>query len=379
MHELFDIIIVGAGPSGSACALALQNSGLKVALIDKYSFPRRKACGDSIPGPAFQAIDYLNTAWGTELRGFRKGVEVHKSTMHGSYGRKLTKYWKEFAYNCKRYDFDNFLIDLVKKQTNTVVFENTSVSKIGRAKNEIHCILKDQKKLKAKLVIGCDGANSIVKRALIPVPEHATKNNNAFAVSSYFTGVREIETDQNEMLHIKKYPNGYFWIFPVGNKVVNAGFGILPNNKGQKEINILHAFKAIIETDPIVSPRFESAKMLDQLKGAPLPFGGKSSKISGNRFMLCGDAASLINPLSGAGIDTAIWSGIYAAEQAIKCFTASNFDSNMMLGYEKLINRRFGKKLRRNFLLMRLAIRYPWIVTTAFKFSKSNLTKSAAN
>lgn len=370
MSEHFDVIIVGAGPSGSACALALQNSGLSIALIDKDIFPRTKACGDSIPGPAFQAIDYIDPRWGDELRSFSKGIKIRKTALFGLNGQKIVKNWKQFAYNCKRYDFDNYLLDMVRKQSHVTIIENKRVSKVESGNDEIHCFFKDQKSIKSKLIIGCDGANSVVKRSLLPKSEQKGENNNAFAVTAYFSGVEGVERDQNEMLYIKKYPNGYFWIFPVENEVVNVGFGILPNNNRRKEVNVLDAFKDIIASDPIVSPRFESAEMLGQIKGAPLPFGGKRRKISGNRFMLCGDAASLINPLSGAGIDNAIWSGIYAAEQANACFTASNFKAKMMRGYEKLVYRHLGKKLHRNYLLMRLAIRYPWIVAAVFKFSK---------
>lgn len=373
----FDVVIVGAGPSGCTCALALRHSGLKIALIDKDSFPRTKPCGDSIPGPAFRAIDSINPDLGNELRSFSKGVEIRKTALIGMNGQKIIKNWNQFAYNCKRYDFDNYLLNMVRKQSNVVLIENKKLTKVENVNDEIQCYFKDQKSFKSKLIIGCDGANSIVKRELLPKSDHNRNNNKAFAVSSYFAGVKGVVFDQNEMLYIKKYPNGYFWIFPVGNEVVNVGFGVLPNNIRQKEVRILDAFKGIIATDPIVSPRFEYAKMLDQIKGAPLPFGGKRRKISGNRFMLCGDAASLVNPLSGAGIDNAIWSGIYAADQTNKCFTASSFDSKFMLNYKHAVYRKLGFKLRKDEVIMRMAIRYPWIVATVFKFSKNNLNKSA--
>jgi len=64
---------------------------------------------------------------------------------------------------------------------------------------------------------------------------------------------------------------------------------------------------------------------VDNIKGFPLPFCTHKRTISGNRFMLCGDAASLIDPLSGHGIDNAMWSGIFAARQAMMCFKSFDF------------------------------------------------------
>ena len=58
--DTYDISIVGAGPSGCACVLALQGSGLRVIVLDKDTFPRYKICGDAIPGPAFKALDSIN-------------------------------------------------------------------------------------------------------------------------------------------------------------------------------------------------------------------------------------------------------------------------------------------------------------------------------
>lgn len=369
MNEHFDIIIVGAGPSGCACALSLQNSGLKIALIDKDNFPRRKTCGDVIPGGAFKAINYINPKLGDEMRGFSKCTRIRKTAIHGIVRQKIVKKWKLFSYNCKRYDFDNQLLDLVRNHTSVAIIEKERVKKISPYEDVIHCFIGDMRNISAKLIIGCDGSNSIVKRELLPLSENSGKNNTVFSVTSYFKGVQGLESDQNEMFYIKKYPSGYFWIFPLENGLANVGLGMLLKNKSQRNLNIKAAFEDIIENDPIISNRFKSALMLNQVKGAFLPLGGKRKRISGNSFMLCGDAASLINPLTGSGIDNAIWSGIYAAEKAVRCFNDFNFSANSMLEYDKTVNHYMGNKLRRNFKIMRLLIRFPWIINVIFKFS----------
>jgi flavin-dependent dehydrogenase len=77
--KTYDIAIVGGGPSGCACALALHGSGLKVVLVEEDSFPRDKICGDAIPGPAFKAMDLIRPEWGQAMRAFADKETIQTS------------------------------------------------------------------------------------------------------------------------------------------------------------------------------------------------------------------------------------------------------------------------------------------------------------
>jgi flavin-dependent dehydrogenase len=79
MIDSCDIAIIGAGPGGCACALALHESGLRVVLIDKEIFPRDKICGDGIPGMAFRAMDKIKPEWGMAMRQFTDKADVRTS------------------------------------------------------------------------------------------------------------------------------------------------------------------------------------------------------------------------------------------------------------------------------------------------------------
>src|SRR5580693_6467792 len=103
----YDVAIIGAGPAGCSCALALKDSGLKVALLDKQSFPRDKVCGDAIPGRAIKTLKSIDPAYETAFRAFSKKCET-KSTSFFYKGRQLTFNWVGNAYTCARMDFDDF-------------------------------------------------------------------------------------------------------------------------------------------------------------------------------------------------------------------------------------------------------------------------------
>lgn len=368
MKSLYDIAIIGGGPAGTACALALVNSGLKVILIDKSTFPRDKICGDAIPGPAFKLMDKLNPTWGIALRSFTKRSEIKFSKGFSPNGKSFTVGWQTFSFNSKRENFDNFLYELVKKETDTEIVLNQQLTKITRLKDGVLCKFKNGDELHAKMIIGCDGGRSLVSKTLAT---HDIKKEAPFvAMRAYYKNVKDVKSDTNEFHFFKGIMPGYFWIFPLGNNWVNVGFGMLTKTTDADAPNMKSTLEDIINELPSIAPRFANAECMDSIKGCALPISTKGRVLSGERFILCGDAASLINPIGGHGIDTAMWSGYYAAEQALKCFKSNNFSSQFISDYDAIINRKFKKGFKRNYGRVRFLMRFPWLINSIFNNGK---------
>ncbi len=366
MSKIFDVIIVGAGPSGTACAMALENKGLKVALIDKATFPRDKICGDAIPGQSFKALKLINPKWEIQLREKLEQTRVISSRFYISKNRSFSYKWVSYACNSKRIDFDNFLFNIIKEQTNTEIFQNNKVIKLTKTQNSINCILENGLELIAPIIVGCDGNNSVVKRSFL---EQQKQKNKVYAaaVRAYYKEISGVVTGENEF-HLVNEVDGYFWIFPLPNDYYNVGFGILNDKiKTASEKNIHKKLAQIIESDRFKA-RFKDAKLVANINCFGLPIWSKNQRISGERFLLAGDAASLVDPIQGHGIDKAIWSGMIAANQIQRCFTHNNFKSDFMLEYEKDINRKFGSELKRNYYLMKILTKYPIVLKLLFIF-----------
>lgn len=357
MTEIYDIAIIGAGPAGCTCALALQNSGLRVVLIEKETFPRDKICGDAIPGPAFKAMHKINPKWGQAMQAFKEKADVRTSKMFAPSGKAVTLDWVTYSYNSKRLNFDCFLAQLVRNETNTTIVEQKRLQKITIEEEGVYCQFADNSSLKAALIIGCDGANSIVTRQLASFD--LRDNHSCAAVRAYFTGVEGLKMGVNEFHFFKELLPGYFWIFPLENGWANAGFGILQGDKTKKPLNLRDTLNLITQKLPNIAPRFQNAQLMDNIKGFALPLGTQKRSISGNRFMLCGDAAALIDPLQGHGIDKAMWSGLYAAQQAIQCFKSDNFTIDFMRNYDKTVYKKVGMELMRSTFLMKFLNRFP--------------------
>jgi menaquinone-9 beta-reductase len=356
----FDVIIVGAGPAGSACAMTLANSGLKVALVDKASFPRDKICGDAIPSISFKAMHAINPKWEAQLREVCNQTVITSVRFYLSKRKSISYKWRCYASNSKRMVFDDFLFNIVKEQTNTVIFDNSKVSKLLIKPNGVDCILQNGTVLSASMIIGCDGCNSVVKRSFLQQP----KDNNVVyaAVRAYYKGIAGTEEGVNECYMLDEV-QGYFWIFPLPNNYFNIGFGILNDKlkKADTANNIRKKLDLIIQSERF-KKRFENAELVGNVNGFGLPIWTKKERISGERFILTGDAASLIDPIAGHGIDKAIWSGMFAANQVKNCFKNNNFSSNFMEEYDRNINKKFGSELKLHSRMMNAFIKYPFIL-----------------
>ncbi len=360
-NETFDIAIIGAGPAGCACALALHESGLRVVMLDKDIFPRDKICGDAIPGLAFKAMDKINSKWGFAMRQLIDKEDIRTAKIYAPNNKIITLDWVTYAYNSKRLNFDNFLFQLVKKETSTTIFENKRLQKVVVGNGGVHCQFQDNLLIHATIVIGCDGANSMVMRQLGSI--ELQNAPSCAAVRAYYHGIEELKEGVNEFHFFKDLIPGYFWIFPLENGWANVGFGILNSNtsKKKKKLKLRDTLNMITTTLPSIAPRFKNAQLMDSSKGFALPLGTQKLPISGNRFMLCGDAASLIDPLQGHGIDNAMWCGLFAAKQATECFKKNNFEASFMAQYDEAVYKKIGTELATNAFIMRLFSRFPFL------------------
>ena len=364
MTDIYDIAIIGAGPGGCACALALQGSGLRVVMVDKDAFPRDKICGDAIPSPTFKAMDKIKLEWGQAMRQFSDKVDIRTAKAFAPNGKTVSLNWSLYAYNSKRINFDNFLAQLVKTETQTTLIENKRLQTIAVSNDGVSCQFQDGSTINAALIIGCDGANSVVTRQLGSFDLRDVQS--CAAVRAYYRDVEGLKSGVNEFHFFKELLPGYFWIFPLENGWANVGFGILTTTSGKnkKQIKLRDTLDLITTTFPNIAPRFKNAELMDATKGFALPLGTKQLPISGVRFMLVGDAASLIDPLQGHGIDNAMWSGLFAAKQAIDCFKKDNFSADFMRQYDVAVYKKLGGELAKSAFIMRFFSRFPMLINT---------------
>lgn len=353
IEQTFDIIICGAGPAGSTCALALAKTGLKVAVIEKHFFPRHKVCGDLIGRYVLQVFGTLGEEYKKALLNFEEKGVMKTCRVVAPNNKHFDIAVKDKAYVVKRFDFDNLLFRLANANDNIHFFLNHEITDIVRDTTKGEVLVRANDSLfTAKLIIGCDGVNSLVAKKLSAAKKNL--NHHAGAVRAYFKHVNGVDADRFELHFMKHLQGGYFWIIPLNQGVCNVGLYINSTVISKKKINLRQELKKILEQHPLMRERFKSAQIVDKLEGCGLPLGSRRTIVSGPNFMLCGDAASLVNPLSGEGIAQAIVSGRNAGWQAKKCFDENNFSAAFMKHYDKSIENKIIRPNQKSYGVQKL-------------------------
>jgi geranylgeranyl reductase family protein len=355
----FDVIIVGAGPAGCTAALSLGSSGLKIALIEKKRFPREKTCGDALPAFVPKVLSTINPEYVKAFEGLADRYKVNICRIVSPAEKSLDLKFSEYGYICRRNIFDAFMLDLASQLPNITIFQETAVKDVSENTSEIIIRTDKNQDLKTQLVIGCDGANSVIRRSLTGT--EINFNHCSSAVRAYFKNITDTPPETFELHFLKELLPGYFWIFPLHDNQFNVGLGMPSASVTGEKSNLRRELFRIIEKVPYISKRFQKAVIISEIQGSLLPLWSRKTPISGNRFMLCGDAASLINPASGAGIGQAMQSGRFAGWQALKCFVNNDFSAKYMKNYDNTIIEKLWKENRKFLLMRELVLKNVWV------------------
>ena len=347
--QFFDVVIIGAGPSGSNAAISYKklNPDLKIALVDKAIFPRDKSCGDAFGPGVISALK----RFGNEhiLEG---EPEVVSTTLFGPKNIGIQNYIPEvknkedsIVYVIPRLDLDNRILNLAKEEE-VETFEGYRFSNFFINEDSVSVEIENEEKekyfLEAKLLVGADGANSRVRKSL-----NLKQNsdwNKAIAIRAYIDSPNYLEIFKERTLMFEinvSAIKGYAWAFPSKGNLLNIGIGV-PLSVFKKEKmdikNLLDEFVKTLESRGVI------VENLRMEKSFMLPFASSRPKLAHNRVALIGDAGSMINPMSGEGIFYGMEAGFLLANETHQLINESASMLNTgVTKYEKVFNKRFGK------------------------------------
>ena len=128
---LVDVIIIGAGPAGSTCAITLKNSGLKVALLDKETFPRDKICGDAVSSVTKRVLRQIAPELETRLLDFAPKTNITQAKLYSPNFKSLSFSFSKTGHCIRRKDFDNWLFEIAQQNTNNKIIQNCKVKEVN--------------------------------------------------------------------------------------------------------------------------------------------------------------------------------------------------------------------------------------------------------
>jgi geranylgeranyl reductase family protein len=309
----YDALVVGAGPAGSVAALTLARGGARVALVDKASFPRDKACGDLIGPRGVRLLADL----GIEVGG---ATRVDDMVVVGPSGRRVSLPCLEgttypgYAVALPRSTFDDILYAAAVGAGAEPVTARADMPRFGAGGELDGFDLDDGSTARADTLIGADGATSRVAEVAGLVDAGAVLWG--FAVRGYVD-------DPLAVPHIvfwepsprRAFP-GYGWAFPGvdGRANLGLGLGVLSARaEAGRAARAFASFVADLRRLTVVAP----AGAISPVRGGWLKMGMVGTAPARGRVLLAGDAAGLVNPLQGEGIAQAMASGRAAAEAVL--------------------------------------------------------------
>ncbi|MGB9306735.1 MAG: menaquinone reductase [Mycobacterium sp.] len=313
METRGDLVVVGAGPAGSAAAAWAARAGRDVLVVDSASFPRDKACGDGLTPRAIAELtrlglgDWLDTRIrhrGLRMSGFGGEVEVDWP------GPSFPSYSSAVA----RLELDDRIRKVAEESGARMLLGAKAVAvHHDSSRRVVSLTLADGTEVHCRQLIVADGARSSLGRKLGRRWHQETVYG--VAARGYLTTPRADDPWLTAHLEMRSPDGavlpGYGWIFPLGNGEVNIGVGALSTTKRQADL----ALRPLITyyTD-LRRDEWDFTGPPRAVKSALLPMGGAVSGVAGPNWMLIGDAAACVNPLNGEGIDYGLETGRLAAE-----------------------------------------------------------------
>ncbi len=288
----FDVIVVGAGPAGSSAAYLLAREGYTVALVDKSLFPRDKLCGGGLSGRSKKVYeDIYGDSWDEVIEYRSQGVAFYHKH---EYLNRLDDYKAtHFVYRC---DFDYYLARKAE-QAGAEFIQGFDINDIDAQQSSMTD--RAGNTLQADYLVGADGIKSIVARKVLS----RQFDRDRFAIAM------EAEIDKQVFARKVDVPEiyygvvnwGYGWVFPKKEQLTVGIAGLYRHNRDIKK-----AFADFLHHDLGYAGQVK-------MKGYYLPFGSYSKQPGKGNILLVGDAAGLVDPITGEGIAFAMQSGQFAA------------------------------------------------------------------
>ncbi len=344
--RVYDVIIVGAGPAGSALAAYLAREGYRVLLLEKQRFPRDKVCGDFVSPRGLAFLRDLGCMSEIERTGY---VRIRKSSIFLN-GRKISEGYLPRLPGYPPYGCAiprSRLDEIIFRQAQNVGAETVEDCRVddfytaGDAVIVRAGVQTSPRRFAGRLIVGADGAQSTVARKVgLDMQDHRYV---LASIRAYSHGLPLRETI---LAFDEEFFPGFGWIFPVKDDTCNVGVGMVSEPLTKEGIHLKAFFARFREFLETLAEHHGHRVEIGRPVGWPIKTYGGARRNYFDRGLLIGEAACLVDPISGEGIPLALESAAIAADTIRDVFRSGDFSERGLAGYESRWRARFDPDLK---------------------------------
>lgn len=344
--DLYDVGIIGGGPAGSTAAALLARANRRVIVFEREKFPRFHI-GESLLPFSMKAFTRLGLHEKFARAGF---LEKFGGEMYGACGDDGVKFYFEDgfrsqtdrSYQVTRADFDKVLLDHAA-ESGAEVREETGVDKIDFSDEGATLAISQGDEIRARYVIDASGRNSILsaKFKLKENYEHLQK----VSVFAHYDGMTRAAGRDGTLTRMVRAIDRWFWVIPLSATRTSVGVVLDGAVYKKSGLSAEEFLQQAIEEQPILMQQMRDAERVTPVRTAA-DFSYRSSRLTGDRWMLAGDAAGFIDPVFSSGVFLAVLAGEQAADALHEVLDRPAKRRKLFARYERNINKAMDVYLR---------------------------------
>jgi flavin-dependent dehydrogenase len=327
--EKVDVLVIGAGPSGTMAAAIANKSGLNVKIIEKTKFPRF-VIGESLLARCMDHFEEAGVLEELKKHNFqvKNGAIFLKGEQRCefNFSEQFTK-GKEWTWQVPRDKFDKVIADKVESIGVAIDYESEVID-IQFNRTDSTTIVKDkrgvEKKIEAKFIIDASGYGRVIPK-LLDLNYPSTQPNRS-TIFTHFKDLNRPNTeDSNKIIAISHKPDVWIWVIPFSNGNTSCGFVGNPDYLEKYKGTPTERLKSLINNEPLLQARFQNSDMIFE----PLMISAYSiavKQLHGAGYVLTGNSTEFLDPIFSTGVTFATESGILAGKLASKQLKGEKID-----------------------------------------------------